>query len=115
MDDVRLGNSPLAHVICQVRFPAIAAIVQEVPGGFQGRIRKQFPRLAFQQEVSFTFPQGGPPETAVGEQLQHVFEFESSSKKTSVTLGINFCALQTTEYTIWPDFRDQIEMLLDVL
>ncbi|MBL8785507.1 MAG: TIGR04255 family protein, partial [Deltaproteobacteria bacterium] len=40
------ASNPLADVICQVRFPRILRIDNELPADFQDAIRGQFPHFA---------------------------------------------------------------------
>lgn len=57
--DVRLANSPLVEVVCQVRFPPILRINKEEPSDFQEAVRQRFPELAAEQGMVLQMPANG--------------------------------------------------------
>jgi len=102
-EDVRLQRTPLAEVICQVRFPPILRIASEQPVAFQERVRERFPQLEVEQGmVVHMVPLGTMPPSARPEP--RVFRFKSPDGNTAVSLALNFYALSTTSYTHWEGF-----------
>jgi uncharacterized protein (TIGR04255 family) len=107
--EIRLGNSPLVEVICQVRFQPILRIVDSEPSEFQDRIRRRFPALGIGQGVILPILQPGaaaqPPE------LQpRVYRFATDDNKSFVSLSVDFYAVSTNDYHHWGEFVDDLAL-----
>ena len=115
MEEIPLPSAPLVAVVAQVRFPPIASIArEEFIGAFQERIRKTFPVLRKEQELSVVLTpdgvsSGGDP-TTVWRFLDHPDEPE-----WKVSLAPSFVALDTSMYESRTDFLERLRALLDAL
>jgi uncharacterized protein (TIGR04255 family) len=109
-EDVRLQRAPLAEVICQVRFPPILRIVNEVPVAFQERIRGSFPQFGVEKGMIVQMTRLGT-EPPSAKPTPHTFRFQSPDGHTLVSLALTFYALSTTSYTHWEDFLDLLQLV----
>lgn len=98
------GHSPLAEVICQVRFPTVLRIESEVPADFQDRVRKTFPYFERQPVPGFNQM---PPEVArlIGAQVQTQYVFRSEDGSYNISLAPDALSVTTTAYKRWEAFR----------
>lgn len=107
-------RSPLAEVICQLRFPTILSIGAKEPAEFQEAIRSVHPRYAARQEHP------APKLTGVGtsnpslQQQPPVtnYNFISQDGRWKVNLTRDFIALSTVGYTRWEDFAQRLDFIL---
>lgn len=112
-------QSPLAEVICQLRFPPILRISSESPAMFQEQIRGAYP--LFREKT-------GPAPLSLPEGLAHVlqvdlsvvprgqnYDFLSEDEYWTVGLTREFIALSTTNYDTWEDFRNHLRLPLSRL
>jgi uncharacterized protein (TIGR04255 family) len=106
--EVPLKDAPLARVITQIRFPTIASMEKSsFIAPFQESIRHDYPIM--RQEVST----GLFLEKGVAEQRSNtVWRFLDHKEIWRVSLGQNFLALETKEYT---SRKDLITRLLKLL
>jgi uncharacterized protein (TIGR04255 family) len=111
-EDFHLGNSPLAEVICQVRFPTILGISKEDPVDFQENVREYFPELEIEQTVLIS-PLGH--ESVQSELKPRIFRFKDSEDNYSVTLAPDFFALVSKSYTTWIDFREKLQYVTEAI
>lgn len=106
------ASNPLADVICQVRFPRILRIDNELPADFQDAIRGQFPHFA---EATFEV-QGLPAGLAASLPSQAKSRtFESEDQAWKVTLTSEFIALSTSRYECWEKFAETLAGPLQAL
>lgn len=119
IERVKYAIAPLTEVICQVHFPPILKINTDPPADFQEAIRNDYP---FYEAVRTTIQgQGLPPQLAgmipsdalFGTTITH--QFRTQDHTWSVTLSQDSLALSTTQYIRWKDFRDRLEVLLEIL
>ncbi len=102
--EVQLENAPLEEVICQVKFPPILRISQEIPIDFQDAIRHQFPGLKIEAGISFNIPSQDKSQEQPFEFTPRMYRFLSADEKSHVVLTADFFALSNKAYTHWPDF-----------
>ncbi len=111
-NDIKLLRSPLAEVVCQVRFDPILRIISEQPARFQETIRKRFPKLEWDQPVSIQMPD--PENTAATvtvEMSPRVAKFISQDRHSTVSLTQDFFSLSTDRYTVWEDFAADLQLV----
>ena len=113
------SKNPLRVVICQLRFPTILRIGNEEPAAFQEKVRRQFPLY---QEADDEAEQQLPEELAkiippelLGLRHHARFQFMTQDSGWIISLTREFVALETSQYTCWEEFRDYVELLLNVL
>jgi uncharacterized protein (TIGR04255 family) len=74
-----------------------------LPTDFQKKIRTRFHNFAVKQSIALE----------VGQQLPSEYEFGSSNKLTTASLGFNFIALTSREYSHWANFKEEFKFLLE--
>ena len=105
VEDIRLGQTPLSEVICQVRFPPILRIANERPVAFQDNVRAEFPQLVEKRGLAVQLPSGDDAPASVRVQnAPSLFQFLSEDGTTKITLATDFYALSTETYQHWEDF-----------
>lgn len=106
----RYQLSPLAEVICQLRFPEILSVTASEPVEFQEAIRDAFPIFLRKQELSAPklvsvdgklTVQNQPPITN--------FQFSSSDGVWRVNLTNQFISLTCTRYPSWEEFAAHLD------
>lgn len=103
-------KSPLAEVICQLRFPEILTIEANVPVDFQEAIRAEFPRYSVRKEAPAPKLVGTPGNMTLQNQPQaNNYQFVSADGVWRVNLTSKFISLACSRYTSWEDFA----MMLD--
>lgn len=90
-------KSPLAEVICQLRFPQILIIGTQVPADFQEAIRAEFPRYQKLQEKA--------PNGVV--TVNH--QFVSADGAWRVNMTQSFLSLSCARYAQWEDFAKKLD------
>jgi uncharacterized protein (TIGR04255 family) len=115
------NKNPLDRVICQLRFPAILRIQNEIPAEFQEHIRKDFPGFVEKNETIFSIQQekktGSPgqlPQPFLPVQNKN-YEFSSEDGNWTVNLTRSFLALTTRKYTRRNDFQERLQIPLQAL
>ena len=104
------GSSPLAEVICQLRFPEILAISANPPVEFQEAIRSEFPGFLRRQEVPAPRITGTPANLTVQKQSPVTnYQFSSADGVWRVNLTGTFISLTCTRYTCWEDFAAKLD------
>jgi uncharacterized protein (TIGR04255 family) len=116
-DQSRLPRSPLDLVVCQLRFEAqpqvgdaaLALAVQTALGG-----ETRYPRLEQVQAQAFNVVLGPGVAPAMGQAPAGTgWRLQSPDSRWSVSLMPNHVSLETTDYTVWDDFRDRMLELVD--
>ena len=108
-----LGNSPLAEVICQLRFPEILAIGAQPPVEFQERIRDAFPQFGVRKESPAPKITGVPGNLVLENQPPVTnYQFVSEDGVWRVNLTNTFISLCCTRYTCWEDFAKRLDQPL---
>lgn len=113
-----LSNSPrcqyrknqLADVICQLRFPKILTINENLPVEFQEAIRSQYPQF------TTTIETGAPKISGIPGNLQlenppstKNYQFASLDGNWRVNLTSTFISLSCNKYTRWEDFAQKLD------
>jgi len=117
-DETPLPRSPLALVVCQLRFPqsmqameprVMLAVHQDL-GGEQGSypIREQSTSHTINIPVL-----GVPAQPVVTEQPS--WRFSSVSRDWTVSLATGHVSLETSAYAGWQDFHDRFNVLLEAI
>lgn len=116
-DDLRLQRSPLAEVVCQVRFPPILSIPEKAPAALQDRIRKRFPHYEVEDTVLFRLDtsSGFPVPSSQQQAVSRIYKFLSRKRADTATLAIDFFALSTSKYIVWEDFASDLKLLSDAI
>jgi uncharacterized protein (TIGR04255 family) len=108
--DVQLKNSPLVEVVCQVRFPAILRIPEEIPSAFQEHIRSQFPYFESELGLLVQLPKlGAKKELQIEAPRTH--RFLTSDKQNAISLAVDFYALTSNNYTTWENFSQYLDLV----
>ena len=103
----RYGQSQLAEVICQLRFPEILTIQANAPADFQEAIRDQFPLYLRRQEKPVNA--AGNSEPVINHQ------FATADGVWRVNLTSKFISLTCTGYRCWEDFAAHLDKPLVAL
>lgn len=102
--------SPLAEVICQLRFPEILSIGTTVPAQFQDAIRSEFPQFARRKEMPAPKLTGAPGNFNVENQPAVInYQFSSADGIWRVNLTTKFISLSCSKYTCWEDFAKRLD------
>lgn len=117
VDDIRLLRSPLAEVVCQIRFPSILSIPTNSPVTFQEKIRRRFPEFETEDSVVFQVnaSSGSPLPTANQQTINRAYKFFSRQRGSSVTLAQDFFALSTTKYAVWEEFASDLLLVSEAV
>lgn len=114
--------SSLLEVICQLRFPAILKIDNEVPADFQDIIREEFPNFIDKAQISFGVGplvkdqiESGALISELPSQSSKNYEFNSEGEKWKVNLARNFLALSSRDYKRWEEFKTYLNIPLNSL
>ena len=94
-------KSPLADVICQLRYPEILMIAAQSPAAFQEAVRHTFPKYDLSK-----VPQPGQQEPVVNHR------FASLDGKWQVNLTSKFLSLTCSEYHNWEEFAKMLDLPL---
>ena len=116
-------RTPLAEVICQVRFPTMLRIDTEVPAAFQALVAREFPVFSETAEIRLLKPMGEdisgiPPELfkeAMKSSPQKNYSFKTVDQHWAVNLTRDFVALSTKKYSDWEDFKRRLVTPLQAL
>ena len=108
---VHYSKTPLAEVICQLRFPTILSIGAKEPAEFQDAIRALFPQYSVKQERPAPKPvlPGTQPEIPAPITNYH---FISADGKWKLNLTNNFISLSTVAYPGWEEFGKRFDLPL---
>lgn len=103
-------KSPLAEVICQLRFPEILTIDANAPVEFQEAIRDQFPRYSVRKESPAPKLVGTPGNMSLEKQPQtNNYQFVSADGVWRVNLTSKFISLACSRYASWEDFAGMLD------
>jgi len=106
----RYGISPVAEVICQLRFPEILTIQANAPVDFQEAIRHKFPQYLRRQELPAPKLTGTPGNITMQNQAPvNNYQFVSADGIWRVNLTSKFISLTCTYYTCWEDFAAHLD------
>jgi uncharacterized protein (TIGR04255 family) len=104
-------NNPLVEVVCQIRYPTILKIENELPVNFQEKIRQRFP--IFKQVTNIQLPQELSQLTNLLAQADNrTYTFSTQDEKWTLNLTRDFLALTTSHYTKWEEFIGNLELVL---
>lgn len=109
---VKLEKNRLALVLCQVRWPALAAFQTEFEVNARkfGSLLEGFPLVAEQDEISIDVSRDGVRQTRTP-----IFQWSSVDRAWSVALAPNFVTLSSTQYTLYPEFAAKLQSVLTSL
>lgn len=101
---VRYDKNPIAEVVCQARFPALAQFSDALPDELRSKLAslgytKESKEQAF--SISMTFGGGVQNQPT----LSNIFHFDSENAPHRVSICSEFVALTCTKYLSWDDFR----------
>jgi len=106
----RYGTSPLAEVICQLRFPEILAIGSTDPAEFQEAIRKEFPLFLRRQEQPVPKITGTSGNYQLLSQKPTInYQFMSPDGIWRINLTSKFISLTCSNYTCWEEFAAHLD------
>jgi len=114
-------QNPLAEVVCQIRFPRILQIDNELPVAFQNRIRSEYPIAQLEQPFLSLFGRVSPAPEPISASMplpanERTFQFLSADKKWKASLSSGFIALTAVaSYERWEGFRSRLEALLHLV
>ena len=109
--EVPLPRSPLAQVIAQVRFPPILVIRNpDKVAVFQERLRGTYPHLSENQVHSIELMASQTP--SVGRDLIWRLADREQDPRWHVSLGVDFVALNTSDYDSRRDFLDRLRTVV---
>ena len=104
------GKNQLADVICQLRFPDILSINNNVPADFQEMIRDGFPLYAKNMEVGAPKVSGIPGNLQIENTPATVnYQFTSTDGTWRINLTSGFISLACTQYANWEEFARKLD------
>ncbi len=110
------NKNPLIEVICQLRFPPILRIDNEIPTLFQDTIRSKYPAYHLQtavvQEAEIGSKELNNPWIRQTTTKEH--KFSSEDNNWHVVIARTFIAFSTQEYVRWEDFIERLGFVFDV-
>lgn len=107
---LKLANSPLSLVLCQVRFSPLLAMADYIPK-VQDQLRlRGYPVNASTPVRELQLGPGG----ATARDRVH-WEFMAKDRRSSVVVTEGFVVLQTTAYDDFETFIDQLKMVVSTL
>jgi uncharacterized protein (TIGR04255 family) len=111
-EEVHLARSPLARVICQVRFPTILAVRKaDTVIGFQEAIRRDYPLLQEEQVRNVTVRLPGELET----ENDVIWRFADQAQSWRTSLSSGFVSLETTQYESRHAFLNRLKRVLEAV
>ncbi len=109
----RYGANQLVEVICQLRFPEILSIGENVPAVFQEAIREQYPRFSRRMEVPAPKIVGVASRMELENKTGSVnYQFSSADGVWRVNLTSKFISLACTNYIGWEAFASHLDQPL---
>lgn len=109
--EVPLPRAPLARVIAQARFPPILAIRNpDKVAVFQEALRETYPNLIEDQVHSIELTAGRTPNVRQG-LIWRLVDREKNYR-WRVSLGVDFVALETSDYDSRADFLDRLRAVV---
>lgn len=110
--EVALPDAPLVRVLCQIRFPDVAAVAsRDFIAGFQEAVRPNYPVLRNERSVGMWFG----PEDAKPLPSSSVWRFFDLDGAWRLSLAPQFLALETTAYRSKADFLERLRDALRAL
>jgi uncharacterized protein (TIGR04255 family) len=106
------SRTALRTVVCQLRFPALLRITQELPVEFQERVRPLLPHFYQEATAGVMVGVGGIESLPVSAP---VWRFRSDDEKWIAGLSSEFVSLETTSYQHFPDFSERFDHILNAL
>ena len=109
--EVPLPRAPLVRVLAQARFPPILAIRNpDNVAGWQEKLRDTYPHLSKEEVHSIELSGSEDPKV----DKDRIWRLAGSEKDAAwrVSLGVNFVALETTDYDSRADFLDRLRMVV---
>lgn len=108
-DDVVFGKAPLEAVLCQIRFPPIFALMDQAGvSGFQEALRRDYPETSAERQVEFSLA----ADNSEVRQKAPVWRLRDASGDWTVSVAVDFVALETPAYPEWSEFRARLEFIL---
>jgi uncharacterized protein (TIGR04255 family) len=125
VDRVIYKINPLDRVICQLRFPPILKIDNEVPAGFQEQVRSTFPlyaeKVELVREIEFKPQSFEKPLTIQSPERttsHRNHQFISEDGNWTLNLTRTYLSITTTKYRMWEEFYerfvDPLKALIEV-
>lgn len=114
-------RNPLIEVVCQIRFPVILKIAHEPPVSFQERVRKEYPEHETRTSSIVNKDLNLPPEIlALASQVMAlksdpIHFFTTEDRSWSISLGKDFCALVTSNYERYENFKARLSDVLSLV
>ena len=109
--EVPLPQAPLARVIAQARFPTILAIHDRGKvANFQEALRERYPRLSEDHVHRIELKANQAPN--VDQSLIWRLVDREQNPRWRVSLGVNFVAIETSDYHSRQDFLDRLRVVL---
>lgn len=103
-------KSPLAEVICQLRFPEILTISANLPVEFQEAIRGDFPIFTQKKEIPSPKISGTPGNLTLENPPAVVnYQFADADGLWRVNLTSKFISLSCSRYTDWDTFAGKLD------
>jgi uncharacterized protein (TIGR04255 family) len=103
----RFKRNFLKQAVCELRFPTLMELgEQRPPSSFVKALRKDYPHLELNNEVTFGIGGGN-----AGSSNIHIFR--SSKMNWSVSLKQNALSIETTSYSGFDNLRERILQIID--
>lgn len=110
-NSIKLKNSPLQLVVCQVRFPPILELAAgHPPTKFQEAVKKLYPVTQHNQSIEMRNLSGESPIL----HPSHHWRFDDKDSHWTVTIGDTFLSLETAHYNQFNDFVDRFDKVLKI-
>ena len=108
-DDVVFDDAPLELVLCQIRFsPILALLDQAGVAGLQEGLRREYPDFRADRDIEFNVQPG----QAQVRQKAPVWRMTDSENRWTVSVAVDFVALQTPDYPDSHEFTQRLKFVL---
>ncbi|MGK7897896.1 MAG: TIGR04255 family protein [Xenococcus sp. (in: cyanobacteria)] len=109
---VTYQKNPLVAVICQLRFPKILRIDNEIPVEFQEVIQEDYPNLRTPQDIEIPINiRSSSSPIALKQNVS--YEFISKEGDWKIVLTSDFISLSTVKYTTWELFKERLQKIIN--
>lgn len=113
VEEIYLPKAPLAMALAQVRFPRVPELLDDDHlSKLHNRLKKDYPIMREDSTVGFLLSFGGNVE---GPPAERIVRFNDKTETWQFSIGQNFMAINTSEYSNRHDFRAKFERAIEAI
>jgi uncharacterized protein (TIGR04255 family) len=106
------ANNPLIEVVCELRFPPILRIDNEIPSEFQELVRGIFPGFEKQNVIQLPNLPEEVSKALAGNLPRPTLLFQSPDESSHIALTSRNMAILSNKYEDWATYKQSIELAL---